>query len=128
MTADKKLIVYFGDFVSELTDKDAELIITPSKNRPNMLFLDYYNYFNEFLNFTENNNFSYRFSKQELNRILYEANVLKARYNGNEKTPRKFDYILQVRGEKMTVLAINTAILEKICSELRGGTEQDKDA
>lgn len=126
LTADKKLIVYFGDFVSALTDKDAEFIITPSKSRPNMLFLDYCSYFNRFLDFMEKNNFSYKFSKQELNRILYEANILKARYNGNEKTPRKLDYILQVRGEKKTVLAINIDILERKCSELRGSTEQDK--
>lgn len=128
LTADKKLIVYFGDFVSALTDKGAECIITPSKSRPNMLFLDYYSYFNNFLDFMEKYSFSYRFSKQELNRILYEANILKARYNGNEKTPYKLDYILQVRGEKKTVLAINIDILERKCSELRGSTEQDKDA
>lgn len=128
LPVDKKLIVYFGDFVSSLTDKDAEFIIIPSKIRPNMLFLDYDIYFNKFLNFVEKNNFSYRFSKQELNRILYEANILKARYNGNGKTPRKLDYILQVRGEKKTVLAINADILERKCSELCGSTEQDKDA
>lgn len=128
LTADEKLIVYFGEFVSALTDKDAEFIITPSKSRPNMLFLDYYSYFNRFLDFMEKNNFSYRFSKQELNRILYEANILKARYNGNGKTPRKLDYILQVRGEKKTVIAINADILERRCSELNESTEQDKDA
>lgn len=113
-----KLILYFEQFITELQNEKSELIIPPSKEKQALIFLNFHSYFEHFELFLEKKNFHYTISKQKFNRLLFDNKILKPRYNGNDKTPPKFDYILQVNEQKYTVLAIKLEMLKNKCDEL----------
>lgn len=113
-----KLILYFEQFITELQSERSELIIPPSKEKQGLIFLNFHSYFEHFELFLEKKNFHYTISKQKFNRLLFDNKILKPRYNGNDKTPPKFDYILQVNDQKYTVLAIKLEMLKCKCDEL----------
>lgn len=113
-----KLILYFEQFITELQSERSELIIPPAKEKQGLIFLNYYSYFEHFELFLEKKNFHYTISKQKFNRLLFDNKILKPRYNGNDKTSPKFDYILQVNEQKYTVIAIKLDTLKCKCDEL----------
>lgn len=118
LTYNNQLILYFDQFINDLMNKNSDLIIIPDKNKSGLIFLDYHKYFDQFELFLARKCCSLTISKQKFNRLLYDNMILKPRYNGNEKTPPKLDYILQSNGQKYTVLAIRLDILTSKCSEL----------
>lgn len=113
-----KLILYFEQFITELQSEKSKLIVPPAKGKESLIFLDFHSYFEHFELFLEKEKFHYTVSKQKFNRLLYDNKILKPRYNGNDKTPPKFDYILQSNGQKYTVAAIKLDTLKCKCSEL----------
>lgn len=113
-----KLILYFEQFITELQSEISELIIPPAKEKQGLIFLNFHSYFEHFELFLEKKNSHYTISKQKFNRLLFDNRILKPRYNGSDKTPPKFDYILQVNEQKYTVLAIKLEMLKCKCDEL----------
>lgn len=115
---ENKLILYFEQFITELQSEKSKLIVPPAKGKESLIFLDFHSYFEHFELFLEKEKFHYTVSKQKFNRLLYDNKILKPRYNGNDKTPPKFDYILQSNGQKYTVAAIKLDTLKYKCNEL----------
>lgn len=113
-----KLILYFEQFITELQNAKSNLIIPPAKEKQDLIFLNFHSYFEHFELFLEKKNFHYTISKQKFNRLLFDNKILKPRYNGSDKTPPKFDYILQVNEQKYTVIAIKLEMLKSKCDEL----------
>lgn len=113
-----KLILYFEQFITELQNAKSNLIIPPAKEKQDLIFLNFHSYFEHFELFLKKKNFHYTISKQKFNRLLFDNKILKPRYNGSDKTPPKFDYILQVNEQKYTVAAIKLDTLKSKCSEL----------
>lgn len=118
VTYEEQTILYFDQFLSELTDNCSDLIILPSKKKNDLIFLDFYRYFEQFKLFLAKKGFDYDISKQKFNRILYDNKILKPRYNGNDKTPPKLDYIMKSNKKEYTVLAIRLEVLKFKCDEL----------
>ncbi len=118
VTYEEQTILYFDQFLSELTDNCSDLIILPSKKKNDLIFLDFHRYFEQFELFLAKKGFDYDISKQKFNRILYDNKILKPRYNGNDKTPPKLDYIMKSNKKEYTVLAIRLEILKFKCDEL----------
>ena len=101
-----------------MTDNCSDLIILPSKKKNDLIFLDFHRYFEQFELFLAKKGFDYAISKQKFNRILYDNKILKPRYNGNDKTPPKLDYIMKSNKKEYTVLAIRLEVLKFKCDEL----------
>ena len=118
MSYDDKLIQHFDRFITELITGNSDIIITPSRKKKGLLYLDFYRYYEHFELYLSKQNFHYNITKQKFNRLLYDNGILKPRYHGNEKNQPKLDYILKSDKKEYTVLAVNLEILKIKCEEL----------